>query len=91
MVCWLMFLQRVTNSIKSVEPNLYKRKQLAIEVLKEMEFEESHNLEKMKKSIEDLGDEGLILRAKDMKRRKGKTEKKEEESDEAMAQEESSE
>jgi hypothetical protein len=67
MVCWLRFLKLVSDSLKSVEPNLARRKTLAIDVLKGIKEEKGHNIEKIKETIEKEGTEGLIKRAKNLK------------------------
>lgn len=59
--------------LKDVEPSMYRRKQLAISVLKELEREKGHNIAAIEKVINDEGAEGIKKRA-----RKRKKEKKEE-------------
>ncbi|QLJ52457.1 MAG: hypothetical protein Sv326_0282 [Candidatus Fermentimicrarchaeum limneticum] len=83
MVCWLRFLQTVSDMLKGVEPDLYRRKQLAISVLKELEREKGHDLDAIRKALEEEGVEGIVRRAKG---RKKKRERKEEKS-EAVAEE----
>lgn len=69
MVCWLRFLKLVSDSLRGVEPNLMRRKKLAIDVLKGIEEEKGHNIERIKETIEKEGAEGLIKRAKRLKER----------------------
>jgi hypothetical protein len=76
MVCWLKFLQKVSDMLKDVEPNLYKRKQLAISVLKELEKEKGHNIDAIRKAIEEEGVEGIKRRAR--RRKRGSYEEKKE-------------
>lgn len=65
-----MFLQLVSDMLKEFEPNLSKRKQLAINILKDIEKEEGHNTEKIKKKIASEGKQGILLRAKKRKKKK---------------------
>jgi hypothetical protein len=86
MVCWLKFLKFVNDALKEIEPNLPRRKALAIEILKDMEKEESHNIVKIEKKIKKEGKKGLILRAK--KKKKRKEDETEDEREEREAKEE---
>jgi DNA-binding transcriptional MerR regulator len=63
--------------LKDVEPDLYKRKQLAISILKELEKEKGHNIDAIRKAIEEEGTEGIRRRAK-RKRKKERREEREE-------------
>lgn len=74
MTCWLRFLQEVSDMLKDVEPNRYRRKQLAISVLKELEREKGHNIDAIRKAIDEWGAEGVRMRA----RKKRKRERREE-------------
>ena len=76
MVCWLKFLKFVNDALKGIEPNLSRRKQLAIEILKDIEKEEGHNIARIEKKIKKEGKKGLLARAK--KKKKQKDEEKEE-------------
>jgi len=76
MVCWLKFLPRVSEMLKDIEPNLYRRKQLAISVLKELEREKGHNIAAIEKVINDEGAEGIKKRARKRKRKKEKKEER---------------
>ena len=78
MVCWLRFLKLVSDTIKDIEPNLLKRKRLAIEVLKDIEKEEGHDIEKIREAIEREGKEGLIRRAEKLQGKKEEGKEKEE-------------
>lgn len=82
MVCWLRFLKEVSEMLKEVEPELYKRKQLAISVLKELEREKGHNVDAIRKAIEVEGKEGIARRA----RRKRKKVEEESEGEAVKAQ-----
>lgn len=75
MVCWLRYLNFVSDKLKKYQPNQQKRKRLAIEILKQIEREEGHNLEKIKETIER---EDLIKRAKELEGEKETKEKKKE-------------
>ncbi|MEW6329259.1 MAG: hypothetical protein AB1468_04025 [Candidatus Micrarchaeota archaeon] len=63
MVCWLRFLQQVSDALKSLEPDVYARKRLAIDVLKDIEREKGHDVARIKKTIDDEGAGGLEARA----------------------------
>jgi hypothetical protein len=76
MVCWLKFLKFVNDALKGIEPNLARRKAMAIEILKDIEKEEGHDIVKIEKKIKKEGKKGLLLRAK--KKKKQKNEEKEE-------------
>ena len=74
MVCWLRLLKRVSEDLKSFEPDLVKRKRLAIEILKNLEKERGHNVEVMEKALEEIGAKGLVERArKELGRKKRRT------------------
>lgn len=85
MVCWLKFLQKVSDILKDVEPNLYKRKEFSIEILKELEKEKGHNVVAIGKAIDVEGKAGIIRRFEKKKRRKIQDEFEEEEKEEAEA------
>jgi superfamily II DNA/RNA helicase len=70
MVCWLKFLKFVDDALRGIEPNLARRKAMAIEILKDMEKEEGHNIAKIEKRIKKEGRKGLLLRAKKKKKQK---------------------
>jgi len=70
MVCWLKFLKFVNDALKGIEPNLTRRKAMAIEILKDIEREEGHNIAKIEKRIKKEGRKGLLLRAKKKKKQK---------------------
>ena len=55
MVCWLKFLQRVADGIRPVEPDLAKRKRVAIEILKDLEKEKGHDVVKIGKALDEMG------------------------------------
>ena len=76
MVCWLKFLKFVNDALKQEEPNLVRRKALAIGILKGIEKEEGHDIAKIEKRVKKEGKKGLILMAK--KKRKRKDEENEE-------------
>jgi len=88
-VCWLKFLKFVNDALKDTEPNLSRRKALAIEILKDMEKEEGHNIAKIEKKIKKEGKKGLILRAK--KKKKQKEDEEEEDVEEIETEKEESE
>jgi histidinol dehydrogenase len=69
MVCWLKFLKFVNETLKDVEPNLPKRKMLAIEVLKQIEKEEGHDIEKIERRIKSEGVEGIKRIADELKKK----------------------
>lgn len=72
MVCWLRFLKKVSDMLSKDEPNVYKRKQLAISVLKELENEKGHNIDAIRKAIDEEGAKGIRLRARKRRKRKEK-------------------
>jgi hypothetical protein len=78
-VCWLKFLKFVNDALKDTESNLSRRKALAIEILKDMENEEGHDIAKIEKKIKEEGKRGLFLRAKKKKKQKEDEEENEEE------------
>lgn len=55
--------------LREEEPNLYRRKQLAISVLKELEREKGHDEKAIKNAIEKEGKEGILRRVRRRKRR----------------------
>jgi hypothetical protein len=63
MVCWLKFLKKVSDMLKDIEPNISRRKHLAISVLKELEREKGHNVVLIGKAIDEEGAEGIKRRA----------------------------
>lgn len=67
MVCWLRFLKLVSDSLRPLEPNMMRRKRLAIDVLREIEEEKGHDVEKIRETIDKEGVDGLIKRAKRIK------------------------
>lgn len=67
MVCWLKFLKKVSDMLKDDEPNLYRRKQLAISILKELEKEKGHDVERIGKAIDEEGGQGIRRRARKRK------------------------
>jgi hypothetical protein len=69
MVCWLKFLKFVNETLKDVEPNLPKRKALAIEILKKIEKEEGHDIEKIERRIASEGEEGVKRIAEELKKK----------------------
>lgn len=71
--------------LKDVEPNLYKRKEFSIEILKELEKEKGHNVAAIGKAIDAEGKAGIIRRFEKKKRRKIQDEFEEEEKEEAEA------
>jgi len=83
MVCWLRFLRTVSDMLKGVEPDLYRRKQLAISILKELEKEKGHDVDAIRKALEEEGLEGIVRRARRRKKKGGK----EREKSEAVAEE----
>jgi len=89
MVCWLKFLQRVADGIRPVEPDLAKRKRVAIEILKDLEKEKGHDVVKIGKALDEMGEGGLLERAeaKMGKRKRRHTHIAEEETEEAVARE----
>lgn len=89
MVCWLRFLQRVSEGLKTVEPDLQKRKRLAIELLRDLEGEKGHNVDEIGKALDEMGAEGLVRRAEEKvgKKRRRRTLIEEGEKEEAVAQE----
>ena len=89
MVCWLKFLKFVNDALKDAEPNLARRKALAIEILKDMEKEEGHDIIKIEKRIKKEGKKGLLARLK--KKKKQKEEEKEEREEEETEEMEESE
>lgn len=60
----MKFLKKVSEMLKEAEPNLYRRKQLAISILKELEREKGHNEDAIKKAIESEGKEGILRRVR---------------------------
>lgn len=80
MVCWLRFLQRVSEMLKNVEPNIYARKKLALDVLKDIEREQGHDVARIKKTLDDEGAGGLALRAQKYIKKKARKRIAEEES-----------
>jgi len=79
MVCWLRFLKKVSDMLGEEEPNVYRRKQLAISILKELEREKGHNVEAIGKAIDGEGAEGIRLRARKGKRERRREKKQAEE------------
>ena len=75
MVCWLKFLKFVNDAIKDIEPNLPKRKMLSIEILKRIEKEEGHSIEKIEKRIMKEGEEGIKRIAKIISEKYGEQKK----------------
>ena len=69
MVCWLRFLKRVFGALGNYEPNRLKRKALAIDVLKQLEREEGHDVAKIGDKLDREGDDGILKRAKDLSKR----------------------
>jgi len=72
MVCWLRFLKKVSDMLGEEEPNVYRRKQLAITILKELETEKGHDVDAIGRAIDEEGAEGIRLRARKSKRDKKK-------------------
>ncbi len=88
MVCWLRFLQQVSEMLKSVEPDIYARKRLAIDVLKDIEREKGHDVARIKKTIDDEGAAGLAARAQQYIKKKARKRRiREEEKEVAVAEE----
>jgi len=88
MVCWLRFLQRVSEMLKNVEPDIYARKRLAIDVLRDIEREQGHDVARIKKTLDDEGASGLAARAqKFIKKKARKRRTREEEKEVAVAEE----
>ena len=90
MVCWLRFLKRVADDLKQFEPELARRKRLAIEVLRSYEREKGHNVEKIGKALDEEGMAGVLRRAAALagrKRKKRRLTEICEEREEAYAQE----
>ena len=89
MTCWLRYLQRVADGLKPLEPNLANRKRLGIEILKNLEREKGHDVVKIGKALDELGEEGLLKRgeAKLGKKKRRRTWIAEGEKEEATAQE----
>ncbi len=79
MVCWLKFLKFVSDSLKDIEPNLGKRKRLSIDLLKDIEKEIGHDVDKIGGLIKKEGKEGLKKRAKKKKKKKEEEEEEREE------------
>lgn len=79
MVCWLVFLPKVAGFLKALEENAGERKKLAIEVLRELEKEEGHDKEKMRKRVDGEGAEGILRIAERMRRKKKKENESEQE------------
>jgi len=77
LVCWLRFLEKVSDMLKSIEPSLSKRKSLAIEILRELEREEGHDATAIERALVREGKEGILRRAK-KKRRRERAEEQEE-------------
>ncbi|MEM3030971.1 MAG: hypothetical protein QXH27_04510 [Candidatus Micrarchaeia archaeon] len=77
MVCWLRFLERVADLLKSIEPSLSKRKSLAIEILRELEREEGHDARAIERALEREGKEGILKRARKKRRKKTEGEREE--------------
>lgn len=71
--------------LRDVEPDPYKRKELAIEILKELEKEKGHDAEAIGRAIVDEGKAGIIKRAVKKSRKKKQKESEEGEKEEARA------
>ena len=56
--------------LKDVEPNLYKRKEFSIEILKELEKEKGHNVTAIGKAIDAEGKVGIIRRFEKKRKRR---------------------
>ncbi|MBI5158974.1 hypothetical protein HY992_02530 [Candidatus Micrarchaeota archaeon] len=72
MVCWLVLLPKVAEFLKELEGNAGERKRWAIEVLREIEGEEGHDKEKMRKRVDEEGAAGILRIAEKLKKRKKK-------------------
>ncbi|MEM4390056.1 MAG: hypothetical protein QXG98_05335 [Candidatus Micrarchaeia archaeon] len=79
MVCWLRFLERVSDMLRSFEPNLARRKSLAIEILREIEREEGHDARAIERALEREGKAGILKRARKRRWKKSEHEREEEE------------
>lgn len=80
MTCWLKFLKFAIDSLKEFEPNLGKRKRLAIEILKDIEKEEGHDLAKIEKRVKSEGTAGILARARKKKKKSSEQDDEKEES-----------
>jgi len=89
MTCWLRFLQRVAEGLAPLEPDSSKRKRLAIGILKDLEKEKGHDVVKIGKALDEMGEGGLLKRgeAKMGGKKKRRTFIEEEEKEEVLAQE----
>lgn len=62
------------NALKEIEPNVLRRKRVAIDVLREIEAEEGHDVEKIKKRMKK---EEILKTVKKIKKKKKAREEKE--------------
>lgn len=56
----------MSDALRSLESNLYKRKRLAIAILRQIEKEKGHNPALIKETLDKEGKEGLIKRAREI-------------------------
>ncbi len=67
MTCWLMYLKRVSDLLRTEEANPARRKALAIDLLKEYEREIGHDSAKIGLALDRDGQAGLLQRARKRK------------------------